>query len=45
LLAGVVADVYGVIGAVWLVAALTLLSGVSVVFRMRESKFDCGYIG
>lgn len=38
LLSGVVADLYGVIIAVWLVAAITLLSGVIVAVRMRESK-------
>ncbi|PWF39105.1 MFS transporter [Massilia glaciei] len=36
LLAGVVADLYGVVSAVWLVAAITFLSGVIVAFRMRE---------
>ncbi len=38
LLAGLVADLYGVISAVWLVAAITFLSGVIVAFRMRESR-------
>jgi MFS family permease len=38
LLAGVVADLYGVVSAVWLVAAITLLSGGIVAVRMRASK-------
>jgi MFS family permease len=38
LLSGVVADLYGVASAIWLVAALTLLSGVIVAVRMRESR-------
>lgn len=37
LLAGVVADLYGVVSAVCLVAAITFLSGVLVAVRMRES--------
>jgi predicted MFS family arabinose efflux permease len=37
LLAGVVADAFGAGAAVWLVAALTLLSGVTVALRMRET--------
>lgn len=37
LLAGVVADLYGVISAIWLVAAITFFSGVVVAVRMRES--------
>ena len=36
LLAGVVADLYGVVSAVWLVAAITFLSGVIVAVRMRR---------
>ena len=35
LLAGVVADQYGVVSAVWLIAAITFLSGVIVAVRMR----------
>lgn len=35
LLAGVVADLYGVVSAVWLVAAITFLSGMVVIVRMR----------
>ncbi len=38
LLAGVVADLYGVISAVWLVAAMTFLSGVIAAVRMCESR-------
>jgi MFS family permease len=38
LLAGVVADLYGVVSAVWVVAAITFLSGVIVAVRMRESR-------
>ena len=37
LLAGVVADWYGVTSAVWLVAAITFLSGVVVAVRMRQA--------
>lgn len=37
-LAGVVADLYGVVSAVWLVAAITFLSGVIVAVRMRGSR-------
>jgi MFS family permease len=37
LLAGATADVFGLAAAVWLVAALTLLSGVVVAVRMRET--------
>ena len=37
LLAGIVADTFGVRTAVWLVAAVTLTSGVMVALRMRET--------
>jgi MFS family permease len=37
LLSGVVADLFGVASAMWLVAALTTLSGVLVAVRMRET--------
>ena len=37
LLAGIVADAFGVTTAVWLVAALTLTSGAVVAARMRET--------
>ncbi len=37
LLAGLVADLFGVASAMWLVAALTFLSGVAVALRMRET--------
>ena len=38
LLAGLVADRFGLSAAVWLVAALTFLSGVVVAVRMRETR-------
>ena len=37
LLAGVIADAFGVPAAVWSVAALTLVSGAVVAVRMRET--------
>lgn len=37
LLAGATADVFGIAAAVWLVAALTLVSGAVVALRMRET--------
>jgi MFS family permease len=37
-LAGVVADAFGVRAAVWVVAALTALSGLVVVMRMYETR-------
>lgn len=37
LLSGVVADAYGVVVAIWLVAAVTFVSGAVVAIRMRES--------
>ncbi len=37
LVAGVTADLFGITAAVWLVAAITLLSGVVVALRMRET--------
>lgn len=37
LLAGIVADAFGVTAAVWLVAGLTLVSGAVVAVRMRET--------
>lgn len=37
LVSGVVADLFGVPAAMWLVAALTLASGVVVALRMRET--------
>lgn len=37
LIAGLVADLYGVINAVWLVASMTFLSGVIVAVRMRDA--------
>jgi predicted MFS family arabinose efflux permease len=37
LLAGVVADAYGILTAVWVVAALTAASGVVVAVRMYET--------
>jgi MFS family permease len=38
LLAGVVADAFGVPAAMWLVAALTFLSGVAAAARMTETR-------
>ncbi|HSC29793.1 MAG TPA: MFS transporter, partial [Vicinamibacterales bacterium] len=35
--AGVAADAFGLRGAVWIVAGLTLTSGVLVAFRMTET--------
>ncbi len=37
LIAGIVADAFGLAAAVWVVAALTFLSGVVVAVRMRET--------
>jgi MFS family permease len=37
LLAGVIADAYGVVAAVWVVAALTAASGAVVAVRMYET--------
>src|SRR5439155_9661972 len=36
LLAGITADVLGLAGAMWLVAAITLASGLVVAVRLRE---------
>ncbi|MGE3756924.1 MAG: MFS transporter, partial [Pseudobdellovibrionaceae bacterium] len=36
ILAGVTADAFGIIAAVWLICAITLLSGVVVAFRMSN---------
>ena len=36
-LAGVLADAFGVRAAVWAVAALTVVSGLVVAVRMRET--------
>lgn len=38
LLGGVVADVFDLRAAVWVVAALTVMSGVIVALRMRPSR-------
>ncbi|MBL6749500.1 MAG: MFS transporter [Nevskia sp.] len=38
LLAGFTADIFGLAAALWLVAALTLLSGVIVAVRMNETR-------
>jgi MFS family permease len=38
LLAGVVADAFGLAAAIWLVAAITFASGVIVAVRMRETN-------
>ena len=40
LLAGLTADAFGVAGAMWLVAAITGLSGVVVAIRLRETLPD-----
>lgn len=37
IIAGVTADMFGLRSAIWLVAAMTFLSGIVVVFRMRET--------
>jgi MFS family permease len=37
LLAGITADLFGLSSALWLVAGLTLLSGVGVALRMSET--------
>jgi MFS family permease len=37
LISGVVADMFGVPSAMWLVAGMTMLSGVIVALRMRET--------
>lgn len=37
LLSGIVADLFGISHALWLIAALTLLSGILVAFRMKET--------
>jgi MFS family permease len=37
LLAGITADVFGLSAAVWLIAAVTLASGVIAAFRMQET--------
>lgn len=38
LLSGLVADLLGVASAMWVVAGLTLISGISVLLRMGETK-------
>jgi MFS family permease len=38
LLSGLVADLFGVGAAMWLVASLTLLSGIGVLLRMEETR-------
>jgi predicted MFS family arabinose efflux permease len=38
LLAGFTADAFGLLAAVWLVAALTLASGVLAALRMTETR-------
>jgi MFS family permease len=37
LLAGVLADLYGVRAAIWVIAGITVASGVVVAVRMRET--------
>ncbi len=36
-IAGIVADTFGVTSAVWVIAGITFLSGAIVRFRMRET--------
>jgi MFS family permease len=38
LLAGIVADAFGILTAIWVVAALTAASGLIVVARMYETR-------
>jgi MFS family permease len=38
LLSGVVADIFGMTSALWLVAMITMLSGMLVAFRMQETR-------
>jgi MFS family permease len=38
LLAGVCADLFGLTGAMWVVAALTFISGVSAAWRMSDTR-------
>ncbi len=40
LLSGVTADLFGLSAAVWLVAAMTFVSGSVVAFRMHETLND-----
>jgi MFS family permease len=42
LLSGVVADQFGIMSALWLVATLTMLSGTLTVFRMQETRHLLG---
>lgn len=42
IIAGVTADAFGLRSAIWIVAGLTFLSGVVVVFRMRETLLRNG---
>ena len=39
ILAGIVADALGIAASMWLIAALTFVSGVIVLLRMRETAF------
>jgi len=38
LLTGLIADAFGILTAIWVVAALTALSGVVVAVRMYETR-------
>jgi MFS family permease len=38
LLSGVVADIFGMTSALWLVSMITMLSGMLVAFRMQETR-------
>ena len=42
-IAGVTADLLGLSGALWIVAALTLISGLIVSSRMRETLVSAGF--
>lgn len=38
IIAGIVADIFGIQSAIWLIAAVTFVSGTIVVFRQSETK-------
>ena len=44
LLAGITADLFGLSAAMWLVAAMTLGSGLIVAFRMSETRMHSAKI-
>jgi len=45
LLAGVIADLFGARAAIWVIASLTLISGLVVLVRMHETKASGGQNG